>query len=289
MLALWWQACRPKTLLISFAVIVLGNGLAFNPGISMPVFLLSLLTALLLQTAVNLANDYFDAQRGVDGPERLGPVRVTQSGLLPSDHVRNAMLLCLTLALAAGIALLMLAVHSGPLFWLAGVLSIAAVLAYSAGPWPLASNAMGEVSVFLFFGLLGVGGSYYLQLGDLPLRVYLAGAQLGAPIAAVMLVNNIRDINSDKAAGKYTLAVLLGEHKARRLYALLLLFPGVIQGLLTQSWLSLLPVLIMCVLGVLMSARLFNARDKALNVVLGQTSVLCVVFCGLILCAHHFY
>jgi 1,4-dihydroxy-2-naphthoate octaprenyltransferase len=288
MIALWWQASRPKTLLISIAVILLGNGLVPVAQMDSTLLLLSLLTALLLQTAVNLANDYFDGVRGIDGHERLGPQRVTQSGLLKPQHVRNAMLLCLALALVSGVLLLSVTPYSGSLFWLAGAMSLLAVLAYSAGPWPLASHALGEVTVFVFFGLLGVGGSYYLQTGEVSLRACLAACQLGLVVAAVMLVNNIRDRRSDMSAGKRTLAVLIGEHRARRLYALLVLFPGAVQLLLAQSW-ALLPAILMLVMGAGLAIRGFQLREEGLNTLLGQTSMACVVFAVLILVSTHLF
>ncbi len=219
-LQLWILAIRPKTLPAAAPPVLVGSAMAWldRTFLLLPA-LAAFVCALLLQVAVNLANDYFDAKHEIDSEQRLGPLRVTQSGLIPAARVKGAMLLCLA---AAGIIFLYLAWVGGPAILIVGFASLLAALAYSGGPYPLASNGLGEVFVFLFFGLVGVCTTYYIQAGQLGADVVIASVAPGLLITAILVVNNLRDIATDGPAGKNTLAVRLGPERTILLYRVLL-------------------------------------------------------------------
>lgn len=270
----WMLAARPRTLPAALAPILLSQSLALShEHFSITLALLILVCALSLQIAVNIANDLFDFQNGIDDPDRLGPPRAAQSGWLTVSELKSGLLLALLVSLISGIGLI---ACGGWIFAVLGVLSIGAALAYSAGPLPLASNALGEITVFLFFGLLAVLGSYYLQTTELSWSAWIAAIQMGSLTAAIMLVNNLRDIPTDSRAGKRTLAVKLGTDNSRHLYYALLLLPF---GLLlldssthtSLAWMALLPTIVMI--------RILSDRHgRVLNRQLAQTALLCLVF-----------
>lgn len=225
-LTLWLLAVRPRTLLISVAPIALSQFLAWQAletsvgGFSGLLALLCLTCALLLQMSVNLGNDYFDHRAGVDDEQRLGPVRVTQQGLLSPEQVKQGFLITLGLGVMAGLAVI--ALGSAQLLWL-GLLCVCGVLTYTSGPFPLAYNALGELVVFLIFGPVAVMGGYYAQCQTLPAVLWLPATAMGLLAAAIMLTNNIRDDSSDRKAGKRTLVYFLGLAASRVLYQFMLL------------------------------------------------------------------
>jgi 1,4-dihydroxy-2-naphthoate octaprenyltransferase len=176
-------------------------------------------SARLLQIGVNLANDYFDYVKGIDTQDRLGPPRVTQSGLIPAKQVKTGMLVVIILSVIPGLYLA--SVGGWPVI-LIGLFSFAAALTYSGGPFPLASHGLGDLFVFIFFGLVAVGGTYYVQALQLTPMVWLMGAVQGLLITAILVVNNLRDIQTDRRSGKRTLAVMIGERGSRIEYLLLL-------------------------------------------------------------------
>jgi 1,4-dihydroxy-2-naphthoate octaprenyltransferase len=281
-MSVWLAAVRPRTFPASLVPVVVGLAVAQHYGrLDLAIGMLTLASALALQIATNLANDYFDAQSGVDRAERLGPRRATQSGLLPPETVRRAAYGALFVGAVAGVPLI---VRGGMPIAATGVLSMIAALAYSGGPYPLASLGLGEALAFAFFGVVAVGGTVYLQLHELPLAALLAGAALGCHAAAIMLVNNLRDIPTDTTAGKRTLAVRLGDTEARRLYGLLLLASLVFVcgvAIETRSFGALLA------LGVTPLARreterVGERRGADLNASLAATARLELVFGGLL-------
>ena len=222
----WIQACRLRTLPLAAASIIIAGGLAqqhqvFNLGI----FLLSLLTALLLQILSNLANDYGDALTGADD-QRVGPERAMQSGLISASAMKKAIVTVTIACLLSGLLLLNLSFADDLNHWLAflglGALAIVAAITYTMGKLPYGYRAMGDIAVFIFFGLLGVLGCFYLQALTLPASILLPAFSVGLLSAAVLNVNNMRDVYSDKAAKKITLVVLLGRKKAF-IYHLLLI------------------------------------------------------------------
>ncbi|QFU21900.1 1,4-dihydroxy-2-naphthoate polyprenyltransferase [Shewanella eurypsychrophilus] len=279
----WILAIRPRTLPAAIGPLLVGNILALElEQFSILIACTSMLCAILLQIAVNLANDYFDFKSGIDTDERLGPVRVSQSGLLAPEKVRNAMIMCLVLALIVGSYLIY---HGG---WPIAFLALAAILGalgYSGGPYPLASHGLGEVAAFIFFGLVAVVGSYFLQAGETSIAAWILGSAIGFLNAAIMLVNNTRDIDTDVKAGKQTLAVRIGLGQARVLYQTLVFLPfALIIGGFFLGFLPGLPVLLAGLSLVL--ARKLNSdfsitTGEALNPLLGRTAKLTMLFSGL--------
>lgn len=205
----WVLATRPRTLTAGAAPVVAGTGLAAADGVfaQLPA-LAALVGALLIQIATNLANDYYDFAKGSDTGERLGPVRVTQAGILPPDAVFRGMVLTLGLAFLTGVYLVW--VGGWPVAVI-GLVSMLMGVCYTGGPYPLSYNGLGDVFVFVFFGLVATATTYYVQAGFWSPGAILAGAGLGAMSTAMLVVNNLRDRETDGAAGKRTLAVRFGD------------------------------------------------------------------------------
>ncbi|MBY6186916.1 1,4-dihydroxy-2-naphthoate polyprenyltransferase [Marinobacter hydrocarbonoclasticus] len=276
----WLMAIRPRTLPAVISPLLLGNVLAWYQGqFSWLVAGCAMLCGLLLQIGVNLANDYFDFKSGVDTEERLGPTRVTQAGLLAPTAVRNAMALSLVLAVAVGMYLIY--VGGWPIAVLAA-LAVAGALGYSGGPYPIASLGLGEVAAFLYFGLVAVVGVYFIQTGHTDLPVWILASTLGLYNAAIMLVNNTRDIVTDTQAGKRTLAVRIGQHSARMLYRALVLLPFLV---ITLSWLmGVLPgqMVLLAAIAAPLAVKLATAFEEtegaALNPLLGRTAQLTLLY-----------
>jgi len=280
----WLLASRPKTLTAAAAPVVVGTGLADFHGMSslLPA-LAALVGALLIQIATNLANDYYDFVRGSDTHERVGPLRVTQAGLLSPGAVRGGMVLTLALALAVGVYLA--SVGGWPIVWI-GLASLACAVLYTGGPYPLAYHGLGDLFVFVFFGLIAVAGTYYVQGLAWPRDALVAGSAMGALVTAILVVNNLRDIDTDARAGKRTLAVVLGRRGTQVEYVLLLLvaFAAPFVGIAFFSWpwataaaLVTLPLAVAPVRRVL---RFSEARE--LLPALGETSRVVAVYGALL-------
>lgn len=223
-LGLWWTAVRPRTLSLSLTPVAVGSALAWHEGavIAWVSLGVAALCAVLIQAGTNLFNDAADAERGNDGPDRVGPLRVTAAGLATAAQVKQAAWTLFAVALLGGLYLV--AQGGWPIFAL-GLTSLLAGWAYSGGPRPLSYTAWGEVFVIMFFGLVAVGGSFYLQRPALSFAVLAVGFSLGLQAAAVLLVNNVRDLDSDRCAGRRTLATFTSADGARWLYAVMMLAP----------------------------------------------------------------
>lgn len=220
-LQIWWLAIRPKTLPAAVGPVAVGTAVAMADERFLAVPALGcFLGAMLLQIGVNLANDYFDFKNNIDSEERQGPVRVTQSGLISPSDVKCGMIICLVLA---AFVFLYLGIVGGLPIIVVGIASVLAALAYSGGPFPIASNGLGEIFVFIFFGLVAVGGTYYIHAKALTTVAFMAAVPPGLLITAIMVVNNLRDIDTDKKAGKNTLAVILGRYRTIVGYKVLIL------------------------------------------------------------------
>ncbi len=223
----WLLAARPQTLAAGVAPVLLGTALAAADDVLRPgLALAAVATALLLQIGANFANDLFDFEKGADTAERLGPKRAVASGLIAPAQMRLATGLVFAGAAATGAVLV---AAGGWPFALAGLLSLAAGVAYTGGPWPLAYHGLGDVTVFVFFGLLAVAGTYAVQADTLTWQVLLAAVPSSCLVTAILVVNNLRDIDTDRLAEKRTLAVRIGRSATRSLYAGLLL--GAFVGL----------------------------------------------------------
>lgn len=246
-LKIWLLAIRPKTLPAAAGPVIVGTAVAAGDGaFKLLPALAALLATFLLQIGSNLANDIFDFKKGSDTRERTGPLRVTQAGLLTPRQVTTGMWLVFALAFVVGLYLI--AVGGWPILVI-GILSIIAAIAYTGGPYPLGYHGLGEVFVFIFFGPVAVIGTYFVQAGTVSTGSWWASLPVGLLITAILVVNNLRDMDEDKKVGKKTLAVRLGREKTLWEYYLLLgisyLIPllmwwvGLADSWILLSWLSL--------------------------------------------------
>jgi 1,4-dihydroxy-2-naphthoate octaprenyltransferase len=276
---IWLLAARPKTLPAAAAPVFVGSSLAFyHHGFRPLPALVTLITALLLQVGANLANDVFDFIRGADNENRLGPVRVTQSGLLTPRQVLVGMWVVFGLSAVAGVYLTAV---SGWLILLIGGCAILAAIAYTGGPFPLGYYGLGDLFVFLFFGLAAVCGTYYIQTKTLTAEALLAAIPMGFLSTAILIVNNLRDIETDRAVGKHTLAVRLGLQGTRWEYLgcvtaayllpLILTLSGAIPIWTMTAWLSI-------PLAVQVTRKVWRLQGKSLNKALAETGRLELVY-----------
>jgi 1,4-dihydroxy-2-naphthoate octaprenyltransferase len=227
------MAARPRTLPAAIAPVLVGTAAAVEQHGDLRrvgAFIAALIGSIFIQIGTNLANDYSDAQRGADAVDRLGPVRVTAAGLVAPRSVLIATWLAFGIAVVAG---LYLATVAGWLIIAVGAASIAAGVLYTGGPRPYGYAGLGELFVFLFFGLVAVNGSYYVQLERLAWLPFGLSVAVGGLATAILVVNNVRDIETDRRAGKRTLAVRIGRDRARRFYV----------GLIAAAYLALLVTL----------------------------------------------
>ncbi|MEO8604468.1 MAG: 1,4-dihydroxy-2-naphthoate polyprenyltransferase [bacterium] len=280
----WVLAIRPATLTAAVAPVLVGSALAARQGsFHLGLALAALLGALLIQIGTNLTNDVADFERGADTAARLGPTRVTQSGLIPLAQVRAAAWLAFGAAGLIGVALI--AASGWPIAVL-GAAAIASGWAYTAGPWPLGYHGLGDLFAFAFFGFGAVLGTAYVQSGAVNALGFAAALPVGALVTAILVVNNARDADTDRLAGKRTLAVRFGVTAARLEYAALLAVAwaspiALVFGVVTSAWL-LLPLLTLP-LGVRAARRMWRAADgPAFNALLAQTARLHLAFAALL-------
>jgi 1,4-dihydroxy-2-naphthoate polyprenyltransferase len=285
-LHIWLMAARPRTLPAAAAPVLVGTALAATLGTFKPLtFLAALVGALFIQIGTNLSNDYSDARRGADTEDRLGPVRVTAGGLVPPRQVLIATYVAFGCAVLCGIYL---TVTAGWQLLLVGAASILAGVLYTGGPRPYGYEGLGEVFVFLFFGVVAVAGSYFAQRQELTWVALVLAVPVGFLAAAILVVNNVRDLETDRRAGKRTLVVRLGRNRARGLYAALV-YGAFLTAPLT--WLlgarGLSAWLLLCWLALPLGPPLVrtvrNRTDgPALNGALGGTGLLQLAFCVLL-------
>ncbi|HSO07416.1 MAG TPA: 1,4-dihydroxy-2-naphthoate polyprenyltransferase [Pelomicrobium sp.] len=280
-LTAWWLAIRPKTLTVAVAPVACGAALAWHEHrqFFLAPFLVTLVVAVLIQIATNLYNDAKDHERGADTPDRLGPARATASGWLTAREVKRAALGTFAAAFVLGQYLVW---HGGWGILLLGVVSIGAGIAYTGGPRPIAYSATGEVFVWLFFGLAATLGTYYLQAFTLSVPAFLTANALGLLAAAVIVVNNTRDLETDTRAGKHTLAVRIGRAACNTEYAALMLLPFALVAaqapLLPGGARMLLPLLALP--WALALVRRFRAEPpgRGFNRLLARTAALQLAF-----------
>ena len=219
-LRLWAVAARPRTLPAAVAPVLVGTALALNEDEFRPLaFVCALIGSVFIQIGTNLSNDYSDARRGADTDDRLGPVRVTAGGLMPPRTVLVGTYVAFGIAVLAGVYLIAVA---GWELLVVGAASILAGVLYTGGPRPYGYEGLGELFVFLFFGVVAVTGSYFVHTEDLPWEAFALSVPVGLLSAAILVVNNVRDMDTDRRAGKRTLAVKLGRPAARRLFVAML-------------------------------------------------------------------
>ncbi len=247
MFQIWWLAIRPKTLPAAASGVVMGSALAWaDDSFQMMPALAALCVALLLQIGSNVANDVYDFERGADTSERQGPLRVTQAGLLTTAQVKRGMW---TIFLLASLFGLYLAYVRGWGIVLVGLAAIVSAIAYTGGPFPLGYYGLGDLFVFIFFGLVAVTGTYYVQAASISAAAWGMSVPVGLIITAILVVNNLRDLENDKKTGKYTMAVRLGVQGARIEYLLcmavaylflpVLIFLKIIPAFSLLAWVSL--------------------------------------------------
>jgi 1,4-dihydroxy-2-naphthoate octaprenyltransferase len=280
---IWLLAARPRTLPAAIAPVLVGTAFAVGQvnHLRVGAFIAALLGALFIQIGTNLSNDYSDARRGADTEERLGPVRVTAGGLVPPQRVLVATYVAVGCAVLCGVYLIALA---GWVVLAIGAASIVAGVLYTGGPRPYGYEGLGEVFVFLFFGIVAVTGSAYVQIEELPWEAFALAVPVGLLATAILVVNNLRDIATDARAGKRTLAVRIGRERTRGLYT----------GLLVIAFAALVPLAFAItpwVLLALPSAALAlplvrhvsrHSDGPTLNAALAGTGRLQLVFCVLL-------
>ena len=275
----WWIAARPKTLPAATVPVIVGTAAAYKDSLFQPgPALAALIGALLIQVGANFANDVFDFKKGADTAERLGPTRVTQAGMLTPRQVFMGMWVVFGLATLVGVYLVLAA--GWPVIVI-GLASIAAGIAYTGGPFPLGYNGLGDIFVFIFFGLVAVCGTYYVQAGSVGAVAWWSALPVGFLATAILVVNNLRDIKTDRVVGKRTIAVRLGESGARAEYAALIILSyavpvvmwvnGAAQVWVMLAWLS-------APLAWPLWEVLARQEGRILNKVLGGTARLELVY-----------
>ncbi len=278
------MAARPRTLPAAVAPVLVGTALAATEGtFRILTFLAAMLGALFIQIGTNLSNDYSDARRGADTEDRLGPVRVTAGGLVPPRQVLIGTYVSFALAVLAGTYLIATA---GWELLVAGIASILAGVLYTGGPRPYGYEGLGEVFVFLFFGIVAVAGSTFAQIESFPAEAFVLAVPVGLLASAILVVNNVRDLDTDSRVGKRTLAVRLGRSRTRNMFSAMIygafltaplaIFGAGLSGWLFLSWLAL-PLAIQLVRTVRN-----HADGPTLNGALAATGQLQLVFCVLL-------
>lgn len=278
----WFLACRPKTLSVSLSPVLVGSAIAWHDThtlLWLPL-LAAALGAAFIQIGTNLFNDVGDFLRGTDTPDRLGPKRATAEGWLTPGMVKTGAWLSFAQAFLCGIYLVW---HGGWPIVAIGLASLAAGWAYTGGPKPIAYGPLGEVFVFIFFGLIAVGGSYYLQTLSLTPTALLAASLVGLHAAAVITVNNYRDLDGDARSGKLTLAVRLGRPATRNIYVGEMLAPFLLLPLLSGlGWRAALPLLALPLAIKLIVRFRRETPGPGFNVLLAATAGLQLIFAVLL-------
>lgn len=287
----WVVSLRLRTLPLALASTGMGSFLAAGFRVfNLQICLLTSLTSVLLQILSNLANDYGDYKSGADNAERIGPQRALQSGVISITAMRNAIILVSLLTLVSGCSLLYIAIGGSQngifiLFFILGLLCIVAAMKYTMGKNPYGYSGFGDVAVFIFFGIIGVGGTFYLHGHYIHPDILLPACSLGFLSAGVLNVNNMRDITSDAASGKKTLVVRLGLDRAKRYHVALITFALISLAHFTQShwisgwqWLFLftVPLFVLHVIKIVKSDS--AGMDKYLKQLAISTLLLVLVF-----------
>lgn len=275
MLKPWLLAARPKTLSAAAAPVIVGTGLALRDRYEVDWLLVvcALFGALFIQVATNLINDALDFRKGADTGERLGPVRVTQAGLLSAEAVMRGGYICLVVAALFGIPLI---AHAGWPILAAGVASMLMAYAYTGGPYPLAYHGLGELFVMIFFGLVAVGGTYFVLTLQYGVDAFLCGIGVGSLAVVILGINNVRDLAGDLASNKKTVAVRIGDRGGRALVVLFVVcaYAAVVSVAWTSADASLLLVLVSLPLAIALVVRVYRSSGRKLNRCLAMAGAL---------------
>jgi|TARA_B110001454_G_scaffold32082_1_gene31395 1,4-dihydroxy-2-naphthoate octaprenyltransferase len=268
----WILASRLKTLPAAISPVLVGVSLAIHDGEFKPfIAFMTLLAAVLIQIGANFANDVYDFLKGSDREDRLGPTRATQSGLIPPENMKKGM--CLVFAMAICVGFYLASIGGWPIVWI-GLASIASAIAYTGGPYPLGYHGWGDVFVFIFFGIIAVPGTYYLQSGIVSYDSILLGIPLGALSTAILIVNNLRDADTDIKSDKRTLAVRLGKPFVKIEYIVMMVIAFATPIYILQFWdeFSLYIILFLLPISIQHIQSLYTKTGEALNEVLVDTA-----------------
>ena len=281
----WVLASRPRTLAAAVMPVIVGSSIAIYDGVFHPIAaLVALICSLLIQIGTNLVNDLFDFLHGTDKKDRIGPQRATASGLLSNQEMKLGIYFTFGLSFFLGLYLVYL---GGIFILLIGIFSIIAGIAYTAGPFPLAYNGLGDIAVFIFFGLVGTVGTYYVQANEFSAMTFWSSIPVGALITNILVVNNYRDREEDHSNGKNTLAVIFGEKFARIQYVFFMIVSYVILFVVyftfKKSLLIFLPLLSLP-LSIKLVRMIFTLRGRELNKTLELTAKLSALY-GLLFAA----
>ncbi len=268
----WILASRLKTLPAAISPVLVGVSLAIHDGEFKPfIAFMTLLAAVLIQIGANFANDVYDFLKGSDREDRLGPTRATQSGLIPPENMKKGM--CLVFAMAICVGFYLASIGGWPIVWI-GLASIASAIAYTGGPYPLGYHGWGDVFVFIFFGIIAVPGTYYLQSGIVSYDSILLGIPLGALSTAILIVNNLRDADTDIKSDKRTLAVRFGKPFVKIEYIVMMIIAFATPIYILQFWdeFSLYIILFLLPISIQHIQSLYTKTGEALNEVLVDTA-----------------
>lgn len=275
----WVLASRPRTLPAAIMPVVVGSSIAiFQNKFQMLPASIALFCSLLIQIGTNFVNDLFDFLHGTDKIDRVGPQRAVTSGIISSKEMKLGILFVFGLSFFLGLYLVYI---GGWLILLLGILSILAGIAYTAGPFPLAYNGLGDIASFLFFGLVGTVGTYYVQAGDVTALVFWSSVPVGALITNILVVNNYRDREEDRSNGKNTLAVLLGEKFTRIQYVFFMIVSYSIVFVVYFTYKNDLFVflpLLSLPLSLKLIRMIFTLRGRELNKTLELTAKLSAIY-----------
>jgi len=281
----WILASRPKTLLAAFVPVIIGSAVAAHHNSFKPLAAtIALICSILIQVGTNFANDLYDFLSGKDTHERVGPTRALASGLISVNEMKAGVFITFAITFLLGLYLVYL---GGWLILLIGIFSIIAGIAYTAGPYPLAYNGLGDIFVFIFFGLIGTVGTYFVQTGETHILAFWASVPVGALITNILVVNNYRDIEEDKSNGKNTLAVKLGEKFARLQYVVFMFLSYAILFVVyftyKESLFVFLPLLSLPI-AIKLIKMIYSLKGTELNNTLALTAKLSLIY-GLLFAA----
>ena len=268
----WILASRLKTLPAAISPVIVGVSLAVHDSeFHLFTAFMTLLAAILIQIGANFANDVYDFLKGSDREDRLGPIRATQSGLISPENMKKGMWLVFTLAICVGFYLA--SIGGWPIVWI-GLISIASGIAYTGGPYPLGYHGWGDVFVFILFGIIAVPGTYYLQTGFVSDYSILFGIPLGALSTTILIVNNLRDADTDVKSGKRTLAVRFGKSFVKMEYIVMMILAFAIPIYILQLWdeFSLYIILFLIPISIRHIQSLYSETGESLNLVLVNTA-----------------
>ena len=275
----WIIASRPKTLTAAISPVILGSSLAYYDGyFNIITFIIIIIAASLIQIGTNFSNDLFDYIKGIDNQDRLGPDRVLQKGLLSKIQIQKAIGIVFILAIFFGFYLAY--IGGWPIVFI-GLLSIFFGIIYTGGPYPLSYNGLGDIFVFIFFGLVAVSGTYYLHTGYISINAMILGSSIGTLATAILVVNNLRDIDNDKKHGKNTLAVCLGERFTKMEYLFLMIIAYIIPIYLSYMMgnkSSIYIVYFTLPISIKLILEIFFQKGANLNKTLEQTAKLLLLY-----------